>query len=68
MSSLWITVTSYYSIYYISNAVLYKMGYKMDSEISHKVTCDALIHLVRDKLRENLIKVLFFNTNNLIRF
>ena len=25
-SPLWITVTSYYSMYYISNALLYKLG------------------------------------------
>jgi uncharacterized protein (UPF0332 family) len=56
MSSMWITVTSYYSMYYISNAVLYKMGYKVGDEISHKVTCDALIDLVRDKLKNNLIE------------
>jgi uncharacterized protein (UPF0332 family) len=56
MSSLWITVTSYYSMYYIANALLYKMGYKVSSSISHKVTCDALIHFVRDKLKNSLIK------------
>lgn len=56
LSSMWITVTSYYSMYYISNAVLYKMGYKVDDEISHKVTCDALIDIVRDKLKNNLIE------------
>jgi uncharacterized protein (UPF0332 family) len=56
VSSLWITVTSYYSMYYIANAVLYKMGYKVSGSISHRVTCDALIHLVRDKLKKNLIE------------
>lgn len=28
-SWLWAIVTSYYSMYYIANAVLYKMGYKV---------------------------------------
>ncbi|MBI2651749.1 hypothetical protein HYX01_04720 [Candidatus Woesearchaeota archaeon] len=28
-SWLWTIVTSYYSMYYIANAVLYKMGYKV---------------------------------------
>ncbi len=56
ISSMWITVTSYYSMYYIANAVLYKMGYKVGDEISHKVTCDALIDRVRDKLKNNLIE------------
>lgn len=56
LSPLCITVTSYYSMYYISNAVLYKMGYKVSGEISHKVTCEALIDLVRDKLKSSLIE------------
>lgn len=56
ISPLWITVTSYYSMYYISNAVLYKMGYKVSEEISHKVTCDALIDIVRDKLKDSLLE------------
>lgn len=56
ISSLWITVTSYYSMYYIANAVLYHMKYEVSGEISHKVTCDALIHLVRGKLKNNLIE------------
>ena len=56
ISALWITVTSYYSMYYISNAVLYKIGYKVSGEISHKVTCDSLIYYVRDKLKSNLLK------------
>lgn len=56
ISPLWITVTSYYSMYYISNAVLYKLGYKLSGEISHKVTSDALIYYVRDKLKSNLLE------------
>ena len=56
ISSLWITVTSYYSMYYISNAVLYKIGYKLGGEISHLVTSDALIYYVRDKLKSNLLE------------
>jgi uncharacterized protein (UPF0332 family) len=56
MSSLWITVTSYYSMYYIANAILYKMGYRVSGAISHKVTCDALILFVRDKLKNSLIE------------
>ncbi len=43
-------------MYYISNAVLYKIGYKVSGEISHKVTCDSLIYYVRDKLKSNLLK------------
>ncbi len=55
-SWLWVIVTSYYSMYYIANAVLFKMGYKVGEKISHKVTADSLIALVRDKLKELLIE------------
>lgn len=55
LSNLWIIVTSYYSMYYIANAVLYKSGYKVGSKVSHKVTADALIVFVRNKLKKSLI-------------
>ena len=53
---LWVIVTSYYSMYYISNAVLLEFGYKVGEQISHKVTADALITYVRDKLKKELIE------------
>lgn len=56
LSSLWIIVTSYYSMYYITNAVLYKIGYKVGSKISHKVTADALIVFVKNKLKKELLE------------
>jgi len=55
-SNLWIIVTSYYTMFYIANAVLYKFGYKVGDKISHKVTSDALIVYVRNKLRDKLIE------------
>ena len=55
-SSLWIIVTSYYSMFYSANALLYKLGYKVGSRISHKVTADALIVFARNKIRQSLIK------------
>ncbi len=55
-SNLWIIVSSYYSMFYIANAVLYKLGYKVGDKIPHKVTSDALIVYVRNKLRDNLIE------------
>jgi len=55
-SSLWIIVSSYYSMFYIANAVLYKLGYKVGDKIPHKVTSDALIVYVRDKLKQSLIE------------
>ena len=55
-SDLWIIVTSYYSMYYIANAVIYTLGYKIGEKISHKVTADALIVYVRDKLKSKFIE------------
>ncbi len=55
-SDLWVIVISYYSMYYIANAVLYKMGYKVGEKISHKVTADALIVFVRKKLAGSLLE------------
>ena len=56
ISNLWVVVTSYYSMFYIANALLYKLGYKIGSKISHKVTSDALIVFVRNKLKNSLIE------------
>ncbi len=54
--SLWIIVTSYYSMYYISNAILLKLGYKVGDKISHKITADAIIVLARNKLKASLLE------------
>jgi len=53
---LWVIVSSYYAMYYIANAVLLKIGYKVGDKISHKVTADALIVFTRDKLKKELIE------------
>ena len=53
---LWVIVTSYYSMYYIANAVLLNIGYKVGDKISHKITSDALIVFARDKLKKGLIE------------
>ena len=53
---LWVIVTSYYAMYYIANAVLLQLGYKVGSKISHKVTSDALIVFVRNKLKNQLLE------------
>ena len=53
---LWAIVSSYYSMYYIANAVLLKLGYKVGDKISHKVTADSLIVFVRNKLKKNLLQ------------
>lgn len=56
LSSLWVIVSSYYSMYYIANAVLMKLGYKVGSAVSHKVTSDALIVFIRNKLKLSLLE------------
>tara|TARA_Y100000310_G_C20649582_1_gene798601 strand:- start:528 stop:1061 length:534 start_codon:yes stop_codon:yes gene_type:complete len=56
LSNLWVIVISYYSMYYIANAVLYKIGYKIGSKVSHKVTADALIVFVRNKLKKEFLE------------
>jgi uncharacterized protein (UPF0332 family) len=53
---LWIIVSSYYSMYYIANAVLINLGYKVGQKISHKITSDALIIFARSKLKRGLIE------------
>lgn len=55
-SNLWVIVSAYYSMFYIANAVLYKLGYKVGGQIPHKVAADALIAFVREKLKDKLIE------------
>lgn len=56
LSSLWVVVVSYYTMFYVANAVIYKLGYKVGSKIAHKVTADALIELARSKLKRSLLE------------
>jgi uncharacterized protein (UPF0332 family) len=53
---LWSIVVSYYSMFYMANAVLLHLGYKTGKKVVHKVTSDALIVLVLDKLRNELLE------------
>ena len=53
---LWIIVSSYYAMYYIANAVLLGLGYKVGDKISHKVTSDALIVFARDNLKKGILE------------
>jgi len=55
-SSLWTIVTSYYSMFYIANAIIFKLGYKVGDKIAHKITADALIVLTRNKLKQSIIE------------
>lgn len=53
---LWVIISSYYAMYYIANAVLLNVGYKVGDKVSHKVTSDAIIVFVRNKLKKELIE------------
>src|SRR3989338_466552 len=56
LSNLWVVVISYYSMFYLANALLYSIGYKIGSRVAHKVTADALIVFVRNRLKDHLIE------------
>ncbi|MBI2666747.1 hypothetical protein HYX13_03995 [Candidatus Woesearchaeota archaeon] len=56
LSSLWTIVVSYYSMFYLANAVIYKNGYKIGEKVAHKITADALVILVRNKLKSSLLQ------------
>ncbi len=55
-SYLWTVVCSYYSMFYIANAVLYGLSLKVGDKIVHKVTADALIVHIRNKLTKKLLE------------
>jgi uncharacterized protein (UPF0332 family) len=52
---MWVVVISYYSMFYIANAVLLELGYRTGDRLVHKVTNDALIVLVTDRVRDGLL-------------
>lgn len=53
---LWVIVCSYYSMFYAANAVLLDLGYKTGDKIVHKVTSDALVVLVLDRLKREIME------------
>ncbi len=53
---LWVLVTSYYSMFYMANAVLLQSGYRVGDKIPHKVTSDAIIVFVRNKLKREIFE------------
>ena len=55
-SPLWIIVASYYSMFYIACAYLYKLGYKPGDEIVHQVVNESLIVQARHKLKNHLLE------------
>ena len=55
-SSLWVIVTSYYSMFYIACAYLYKKGYKTSHEIVHQVVNESLIVLARHDIEKHFLE------------
>ena len=53
---IWVVVISYYSMFYIANAVLLELGYKTGNKVVHKITNDALIVLVMNKIKKGLLE------------
>lgn len=51
-SFLWVVVSSYYSMFYIASAFLYKKGFKPQHRIVHKVVADTLLVLAKDVLED----------------
>lgn len=54
-SYLWVVVSSYYSMFYIASAYLYKKGYKAGQEIVHQVINEALIVLSKSDLEKHFL-------------
>ena len=55
-SSLWVVVSSYYSMFYIASAYIYKKGYKAGSEIVHQVINEALIGFSKNDLEKHFLE------------
>lgn len=55
-SSLWVVVSSYYSMFYMACAYLYKLGYKSGDEIVHQVVNESLIVQGRNKIKNHLLE------------
>lgn len=56
LSPLWIVVSSYYSMFYIASAYLYKLGYKTKHEIVHQVINETLIVQGRHKIKNYFLE------------
>ena len=56
ISFLWVIVSSYYSMFYIASAYIYKKGYKVQHKIVHKVVNEALIKLSFNDLKLRILE------------
>ena len=55
-SPLWVVISSYYSMFYIANAYIYKKGYKASHDIVHQVINETLIVLARHDLEKHFVE------------
>ena len=55
-SSLWVIVSSYYSMFYMACAYLYKLGFKAGDDIVHQVVNETLIVQGRHKLKNYILE------------
>ncbi|MFT4311374.1 MAG: HEPN domain-containing protein [Candidatus Woesearchaeota archaeon] len=55
-STLWVVVTSYYSMFYIACAYIYKLGYKPGHQIVHKVVNETLITKARHSIKKHILE------------
>ena len=55
-SSLWVVVSSYYSMFYIACAYIYKKNYKSKGEIVHQVINESLIILARNDMEKHFLE------------
>ncbi|NOZ80740.1 MAG: HEPN domain-containing protein [DPANN group archaeon] len=56
MSYLWTIVVSYYAMFYIASAYIYRKGFKAQHKIVHKVINDTLIILAKDELEKRFLE------------
>jgi len=56
LSSLWVVISSYYSMFYMASAYLYKKGYKSAQEIVHQVINESLIVLSQHDLEIHFLE------------
>ena len=55
-SWLWVVVSSYYSMFYIASAYIYKKGYKSEGNIVHQVINEALVVLARNDIKKHFFE------------
>ena len=56
LSPLWCVVSSYYSMFYIACAYIYRKGYKTKHEIVHQIISETLIVLANQDLKKHFFE------------